>query len=119
KFTGEAGLPDLAGKYVFDANPDIVALLREKGMLIAEQVYQHSYPYCWRSKTPIIFRAVEQFFIRIDALRSDALAAIKSVSSIPAFRITPSSAQIPSCAIRPTCIWKRPTSTEAGSSRHS
>ncbi len=31
--------------------------------------YQHSYPYCWRSKTPIIFRAVEQFFIRIDALR--------------------------------------------------
>jgi isoleucyl-tRNA synthetase len=83
KFTDEAGLPDLTGKYVFDANPDIVALLRAKGMLIAEQVYQHSYPYCWRSKTPIIFRAVEQFFIRIDALRADALAAIKGVHWIP------------------------------------
>jgi isoleucyl-tRNA synthetase len=83
KFTEEAGLPELTGKYVFDANPDIVALLREKGMLIAEQRYQHSYPYCWRSKTPIIFRAVEQFFIRIDDLRADALAAIKGVHWIP------------------------------------
>jgi isoleucyl-tRNA synthetase len=83
RFTDEAGLPDLTGKYVFDANPDIVALLRSKGMLIAEQVYQHSYPYCWRSKTPIIFRAVEQFFIRIDDLRADALAAIKGVHWIP------------------------------------
>jgi isoleucyl-tRNA synthetase len=85
KFTDEAGLPELTGKYVFDANPDIVALLRSKGMLLAEQVYQHSYPYCWRSKTPIIFRAVEQFFIRIDDLRANALAAIKDVHWIPAW----------------------------------
>ena len=83
RYTDEAGLPDLTGKYVFDANPDIVALLREKGMLISESPYQHSYPYCWRSKTPIIFRAVEQFFIRIDDLRADALAAIKGVHWIP------------------------------------
>jgi isoleucyl-tRNA synthetase len=85
KFTEQAGLPDLTGKYVFDANPDIVALLRSKGMLLAEQVYKHSYPYCWRSKTPIIFRAVEQFFIRIDDLRADALTAIKGVNWIPAW----------------------------------
>jgi isoleucyl-tRNA synthetase len=83
KFTAEAGLPDLVGKYVFDANPDIVELLRGKGMLLAAQAYQHSYPYCWRSKTPIIFRAVEQFFIRIDDLRANALAAIKGVHWIP------------------------------------
>ncbi|MEY2512572.1 MAG: isoleucyl-tRNA synthetase [Verrucomicrobiota bacterium] len=83
RYTDEAGLPTLTGKYVFDANPDIVMLLREKGMLINESPYQHSYPYCWRSKTPIIFRAVEQFFIRIDDLRADALAAIKGVHWIP------------------------------------
>jgi isoleucyl-tRNA synthetase len=83
RYTDEAGLPDLTGKYVFDANADIVALLRERGMLLSEHVYQHSYPYCWRSKTPIIFRAVEQFFIRIDDLRANALAAIKNVSWIP------------------------------------
>jgi isoleucyl-tRNA synthetase len=85
RYTDEAGLPELTGKYVFDANADIVALLREKGMLINEAPYQHSYPYCWRSKTPIIFRAVEQFFIRIDDLRANALAAIKGVQWIPAW----------------------------------
>ncbi|MEY2540618.1 MAG: isoleucyl-tRNA synthetase, partial [Verrucomicrobiota bacterium] len=62
RFTEEAGLPDLVGKYVFDANTDIVNLLHKRGALLGEQKYHHSYPYCWRSKTPIIFRAVEQFF---------------------------------------------------------
>jgi isoleucyl-tRNA synthetase len=85
-FTDEAGLPDLIGKYVFDANNDIVDLLRGRGALLAEQKYHHSYPYCWRSKTPIIFRAVEQFFIRIDDLRGRALEAIhKEVKWIPAW----------------------------------
>jgi isoleucyl-tRNA synthetase len=85
RYTAEAGLPELVGKYVFDANADIVRLLRDRGMLIAEQPYQHSYPYCWRSKTPIIFRAVEQFFIRIDDLRQAALDAITKVAWIPAW----------------------------------
>ncbi len=83
RFTEEAGLPQLTGKYVFDANAEIVALLQTAGFLVAEEKYQHSYPYCWRSKTPIIFRAVEQFFIRIDSLRADALAAIKDVTWLP------------------------------------
>jgi isoleucyl-tRNA synthetase len=86
RFTDEAGLPKLTGKYVFDANPDIVALLRERGMLLGEEKFHHSYPYCWRSKTPIIFRNVDQFFIRIDALRGRALEAIHNeVKWIPAW----------------------------------
>ncbi len=86
KFTEEAGLPNLTGKYVFDANKDVVDLLRERGNLLGEQKFHHSYPYCWRSKTPIIFRAVEQFFIRIDDLRSRALEAIHNeVRWIPAW----------------------------------
>jgi isoleucyl-tRNA synthetase len=86
RFTKEVGLPNLVGKYVFDANGDIVNLLRERGMLLGEQKFHHSYPYCWRSKTPIIFRAVEQFFIRIDDLREKALDAIhKEVKWIPAW----------------------------------
>src|SRR3954471_6466027 len=83
RFTDEAGLPNLTGKYVFDANPDIVELLRKRGMLLGEQKFHHSYPYCWRSKTPIIFRNVDQFFIRIDALRGRALNAINKVKWIP------------------------------------
>src|SRR5256714_3153665 len=86
RFTDEAGLPNLTGKYVFEANPDIVELLRERGMLLGEQKFHHSYPYCWRSKTPIIFRNVDQFFIRIDALRGKALEAIHNeVKWIPAW----------------------------------
>ena len=86
RFTDEAGLPKLTGKYVFDANSDIVQLLRDRGMLLGEQKFHHSYPYCWRSKTPIIFRNVEQFFIRIDELRGKALDVIhKEVKWIPAW----------------------------------
>jgi len=85
RFTDEAGLPELVGKYVFDANSDIVNLLRERGMLLGQQNFHHSYPYCWRSKTPIIFRAVKQFFIRIDELRGKALEAINTVEWIPSW----------------------------------
>lgn len=86
RFTDEAGLPNLTGKYVFEANPDIVELLRERGMLLGEEKFHHSYPYCWRSKTPIIFRNVDQFFIRIDALRGRALEAIHNeVKWVPAW----------------------------------
>jgi isoleucyl-tRNA synthetase len=83
RLTEEAGVPELVGKYVFDANADVVALLREKGMLVHVENYQHSYPYCWRSKTPIVFRAVKQFFIRIDDLRGAALAAVKDSKWLP------------------------------------
>jgi isoleucyl-tRNA synthetase len=55
-------------------------------MLLGEEKFHHSYPYCWRSKTPIIFRNVDQFFIRIDALRGRALEAIHNeVKWIPAW----------------------------------
>src|SRR5438309_2136054 len=86
RLTDEAGLPNLTGKYVFDANADIVNLLRERGMLFGAQKFHHSYPYCWRSKTPIIFRNVEQFFIRIDDLRGKSLKAVHNeVKWIPAW----------------------------------
>jgi len=83
KFTDECGLPDLVGVHVFKANQSIVELLQEKGALLGEETYEHSYPHCWRSKTPIIFRAVEQFFISIDKLREKALSEIGEVEWLP------------------------------------
>ena len=85
RFTEEVGVPIWAGKYVFDANKDVVEHLRERGALLGEQIYRHSYPHCWRSKTPVVFRAVEQFFIRIEAIRGKALAAIDTVNWVPAW----------------------------------
>ncbi len=84
KFTEEVGMPQWVGQYVFHANKEIVAFLREHGSLIAEQKYVHEYPHCWRSKTPIVFRAVEQFFIRIDDFRTQALAEIDHTTWLPA-----------------------------------
>ncbi len=82
-FTEEAGMPLWTGKYVFDTNDDVVKMLASIGALLGVQKYTHSYPHCWRSKTPVVFRAVEQFFIRIDALRQAALTEIDKVKWIP------------------------------------
>ncbi len=82
-FTEEVGLDFLVGKHVFDANGPIIKLLAEKGALIGKENYQHSYPHCWRSKTPIIFRSVPQFFIRIYDLRQTALEEIDRVQWLP------------------------------------
>ncbi len=85
RYTEECGVAEWVGKYVFDANPLVVALLGERGMLAGRAVLRHTYPHCWRSKVPIIFRAVEQFFIRMDELRPAALRAIDSVAWLPAW----------------------------------
>ena len=83
KFTEECGVPSLVGMNVFEGNEEVIRILTEKGALLGRQDYQHSYPHCWRSKTPILFRAVEQFFIRIDALRETALREIDATNWIP------------------------------------
>lgn len=84
-YTAEVGLPDLVGKHVFQANEPIIALLTEKGALLARENYAHQYPHCWRSKTPIIFRAVEQYFIRVEQIRGKALEEIDRVKWLPAW----------------------------------
>lgn len=77
--------PTLDGKFVFKANDLIVELLREKGALLHVEKLQHSYPCCWRHKTPIIFRATPQWFISMDqkGLRKQSLEEIKDVQWIP------------------------------------
>ncbi|MBX9742262.1 MAG: isoleucine--tRNA ligase [Chthoniobacterales bacterium] len=81
--TQECGVPALVGMNVFQANPLIIELLDKKRLLLGNREYRHSYPHCWRSKTPILFRAVEQFFINVSKLREAALKAVDAVSWIP------------------------------------
>ena len=83
RFTEESGVPSLVGKNVFEGNEEVIRILTEGGSLLGRQDYQHSYPHCWRSKTPILFRAVEQFFISIDSLRDTALTEIDATNWIP------------------------------------
>jgi isoleucyl-tRNA synthetase len=74
-----------AGMQVFKANPLIVELLRERGVLLASESITHSYPHCWRCKNPVIFRATEQWFISMDdkGLRAKALEQIHKVQWHP------------------------------------
>lgn len=74
-----------AGESVFKANDHVIKVLETKGKLLYKTTLQHSYPHCWRHKTPIIFRATPQWFISMEQndLRSDALQAIKNIRWIP------------------------------------
>jgi len=75
----------LAGLHIWKANDAIVNVLRANGALLAHAVLEHSYPHCWRHKTPVAFRATPQWFISMDqaCLRRDALAAIGEVDWVP------------------------------------
>ena len=77
--------PVFAGQHIFKANDDIVAALSERGILLCHEPFQHSYPHCWRHKTPIIFRATPQWFISMtgNGLLSAAQKAVEGVQWIP------------------------------------
>jgi isoleucyl-tRNA synthetase len=81
-------LPDtelFAGEHVFKANDHVIEVLKSRGALVREEMLRHSYPHCWRHKTPIIFRATPQWFVSMEqnGLRPAAMAAIKNVQWLP------------------------------------
>ena len=81
-------LPDtelFAGEHVFKANDHVIEVLKARGALLHMQALHHSYPHCWRHKTPIIFRATPQWFIGMEraGLRAAALAEIKKIAWVP------------------------------------
>ncbi|MGL1958843.1 MAG: isoleucine--tRNA ligase [Colwellia sp.] len=80
-----ADTPLFAGQHVFKANANVVDVLKEKGALMHHHALEHSYPHCWRHKTPIIFRATPQWFISMDKkeLRQASLAEIEKTQWIP------------------------------------
>ncbi len=79
-YTSDVGVPSLEGVHVFKADEPVLAILREKGRLAAVQPFVHSYPHCWRCKKPVIFRATDQWFVRVDhrGLRGRAVAACEN-----------------------------------------
>ncbi len=80
-----SGTPLFEGQHVFKANPLVLDVLKEKGALLHQEDLFHSYPHCWRHKTPIIFRATPQWFISMDqnGLRKLALDAVKHTTWLP------------------------------------
>jgi isoleucyl-tRNA synthetase len=86
------GTPLFAGLSVWEANPKVLETLTEHDALLASEALKHSYPHCWRHKTPIIFRATSQWFIGMDtvgqdgvALRANAMRAVEHTQFFPAW----------------------------------
>ncbi len=82
-----ADTPLFGGMHVFEANGHVIETLNSRGALMHAEALRHSYPHCWRHKTPIIFRATPQWFIAMDrhGLREQALAAIRAVDWLPSW----------------------------------
>ena len=82
RFTAEVS--DYAGLQVFDANPPIIKDLRAKGVLVREDSYVHSYPHCWRTDTPLIYKAVSSWFVQVTAIKDRMLARNQEITWVPA-----------------------------------
>ena len=84
-YTEAAG--EFAGVHVYKADEPVCTALEREGKLVHQEKFRHSYPHCWRTKTPLIYRATPQWFISMEKknLRADALEAIKGVRWVPSW----------------------------------
>ena len=99
RITGAAGIPvivslddggrflpsvsDVAGELWMDANRPLIRLLRQRGRILREQSYEHSYPHCWRCRNPLIYKAVSSWFVRVTELKERMLETNEQVTWVP------------------------------------
>ena len=81
QFTSE--VPDFAGQNVLEANTDIIKTLKETGQLIRHDSYEHNYPHCWRTDTPIIYRALPSWYVEVTAVRDRLVELNQDINWIP------------------------------------
>lgn len=81
KFTPEVS--DYAGRFVKDCDKDIIERLKAEGKLVKREQYLHAYPHCWRCSSPLIYRAVSSWFVKIDPIKQKMLKANSSVYWVP------------------------------------
>ena len=81
KFTDEVS--DFAGVYVKDADKDIMRKLKEEGKLYIQEVYQHSYPFCPRSDTPIIYRTIPSWYVKVEQIKERIAANNQQINWVP------------------------------------
>ena len=83
RFTDD--VPDVAGEYVKDADAKLIRLLRERGLLLRHESIRHSYPYCWRTGTPLIYKAIPTWFVRVESLRDRMVELNKNIHWVPEY----------------------------------
>jgi isoleucyl-tRNA synthetase len=81
EFTAE--VPDFAGQQVFDANPTIIRALRDRGLLVRHETYDHPYPHCWRCDNALIYRAVSSWFVAVSTFRDRMVELNDEITWVP------------------------------------
>ena len=81
RFTSE--VPDFEGQQVFDANAQVIRTLKDRGSVVRHDSYLHSYPHCWRTDTPLIYKAVSSWFVRVTALKERLLERNQDINWVP------------------------------------
>ncbi|KAI3497709.1 hypothetical protein L1887_33203 [Cichorium endivia] len=78
-------ITDFSGRYVKEADKDIIQVVKDKGRLVKSGKFSHSYPFCWRSDTPLIYRAVPSWFVAVEKLKGQLLENNEKTKWVPAF----------------------------------
>lgn len=78
-----ADIPDYLGREVKAADPDIIKRLKQEGKLVHQAVINHSYPHCWRCDTPLIYRAISAWYVRVEQIRDRILKANSQTKWVP------------------------------------
>ncbi len=81
KFTAE--IPDYQGIQVFETNEPIMQLLKQRGILVKKEQYTHSYPFCWRTDTPLMYKAMSSWFVKVTDFRADMVKNNQQINWIP------------------------------------
>jgi len=81
RFTSE--VPDYEGHLVFDANPLVIRDLKERGVVLRHETYDHSYPHCWRTGTPLIYKAVSSWFVKVTAIKDRMVELNQQITWTP------------------------------------
>ena len=81
RFTDE--VPDVAGEYVKDADATLMRLLDAGGTLVKRETIRHSYPFCWRTSTPLIYKAIPTWFVKVEAIRDRMVELNKTIHWVP------------------------------------
>ena len=79
-----APVSDWEGQNVFDANPGIIAALKERGAIFRHDTYEHNYPHCWRTDTPIIYKAINSWYVEVSAIRDRLMELNQEMRWVPA-----------------------------------
>ncbi|HET6965364.1 MAG TPA: isoleucine--tRNA ligase [Acidimicrobiales bacterium] len=81
RFTSE--VPDFQGMQVFEANQPVIRALRATGALVRSDSYVHAYPHCWRTDTPLVYRAVSSWFVKVTAVKDRLLECNQEIRWVP------------------------------------